>query len=125
MAGRPGLPVLSTGSAAVGPGRPAAEVPNQYQLLRIDAAGLTRHLRMYVPGQKRWVGDTRISASGSDSSTRLDRPWANATAVFPPPPRDPGDPDDKIGNRAAEVDRLRVGESDWSGRHDRVRRTPS
>jgi hypothetical protein len=93
--GASGVPVLSAGTAV-----------NGYQLLRIDAAGLTRH--------------PRASASESEPSTRLDRRWVDATAVFPPRAggagRDRGDrsardrpPDesDSFLDRVAEVARLR------------------
>jgi 3',5'-cyclic AMP phosphodiesterase CpdA len=61
-----GVPLLSTGSAAVNAEARPAEVPNQYQLITIRRDGLTRHARQYSPGQRRWIGDTRVSPTGSD-----------------------------------------------------------
>ena len=61
-----GLVALSTGSAAVDAGARPAEVPNQYQLITIRRDGFTRYARQYALGQRRWIGDPRISASGSD-----------------------------------------------------------
>jgi 3',5'-cyclic AMP phosphodiesterase CpdA len=61
-----GMPVLATGSAAVTAEARPAEVPNQYQLVTVSQASFTRHARQYALGQRRWIGDTRVSASGSD-----------------------------------------------------------
>ncbi|MGH4024393.1 MAG: NACHT domain-containing protein, partial [Pseudonocardiaceae bacterium] len=61
-----GLLALSTGSAAVTALTRPQEVPNQYQLLTIRPSGVTRCARQYAPVQCRWIGDTRISPSGSD-----------------------------------------------------------
>jgi 3',5'-cyclic AMP phosphodiesterase CpdA len=60
-----GLIALSTGSAAVAAEARPREVPNQYQLVTIRPDGLTRHARQYALGQRRWIGDTRVSRSGS------------------------------------------------------------
>ncbi|MGH3936201.1 MAG: metallophosphoesterase, partial [Pseudonocardiaceae bacterium] len=61
-----GLLALSTGSAAVTAEARPQEVPNQYQLLIVRPNLVSRHARQYAPGQRRWIGDTRISANGSD-----------------------------------------------------------
>jgi len=61
-----GLLALSTGSAVVTAEARPQEVPNQYQLLTVHPRGVTRHARQYAVGQRRWIGDTRISANGSD-----------------------------------------------------------
>lgn len=61
-----GLPVLATGSAAVEADARPTEVPNQYQLITVRRDGFTRYARQYAPGQRRWIGDTRISRTGSD-----------------------------------------------------------
>ncbi|MGH3887777.1 MAG: NACHT domain-containing protein, partial [Pseudonocardiaceae bacterium] len=61
-----GLLALSTGSAAVTAEARPQEIPNQYQLLTVRPSGVTRHARQYAVGQRRWIGDTRISANGSD-----------------------------------------------------------
>ncbi|MGH3824020.1 MAG: metallophosphoesterase, partial [Pseudonocardiaceae bacterium] len=61
-----GLLALSTGSAAVTAEARPQEVPNQYQLITVRPDGVTRHARQYAVGQRRWIGDTRISTNGSD-----------------------------------------------------------
>ncbi len=61
-----GLLALSTGSAAVTAEARPREVPNQYQLLTVRPSGVTRHARQYAVGQRRWIGDTRVSTNGSD-----------------------------------------------------------
>lgn len=61
-----GLVALSTGSAAVTAEARPAEVPNQYQLVTIGPGGITRYARQYAVGQRRWIGDTRVSPTGSD-----------------------------------------------------------
>ncbi|WP_239377232.1 TIR domain-containing protein, partial [Frankia sp. Cj5] len=72
-----GLPVVATGSAA--------EVPNQYQLLRIDRDGFTRYARRYEPDQKRWTGDLRVDPAGSSWSVRAPHAFRSVYAAFPPP----------------------------------------
>lgn len=52
---------LPTGSAAVKPDARPSEVPNQYQVLRIDNTGLHRYGRRYEPDLKRWIGDGRVN----------------------------------------------------------------
>ncbi|WP_322779093.1 TIR domain-containing protein, partial [Frankia sp. Cas4] len=92
-----GLPVASTGSAAVdAPARPS-EVPNQYQLLRIDRDGFTRYARRYEPDQKRWTGDLRVDPTGSSWSVRTPSAFRSVHAAFPPQPPLPGADDDKEG----------------------------
>jgi len=58
-----GTLVLATGSTAVTPEWRPAEVPNQYQIVRLEPSGLTRWGRAW-DGRK-WIGDTRVSR-GSD-----------------------------------------------------------
>jgi 3',5'-cyclic AMP phosphodiesterase CpdA len=80
-----GLAVASTGSAAVHAAARPAEVPNQYQLITISRDGFTRHARSYARNQKRWIGDTRISASGSDWRDERPYPLTDVEATFPAP----------------------------------------
>ncbi len=77
-----GLVALSTGSAAVDAGARPTEVPNQYQLVVVDPDGFTRHARQYAPGQKRWIGDTRISRTGSDWRDRQRHRLTDAGAAL-------------------------------------------
>jgi 3',5'-cyclic AMP phosphodiesterase CpdA len=77
-----GLVVLSTGSAAVtAEGRPQ-EVPNQYQLISIRRDGLIRHARQYSVEQRCWIGDTRVSRTGSDWRDRYDHQFDNVGETF-------------------------------------------
>ncbi|MEV4416678.1 pentapeptide repeat-containing protein [Catellatospora sp. NPDC049609] len=62
-----GLLTLATGGAAVAPADRPAEVPNQYQLLALKPGGVTRYARQYLLGQRRWVGDPRVSATGFET----------------------------------------------------------
>ena len=78
-----GLPVLSTGSAAVRAELRPSEVPNQYQLITVRRDGLTRHARQYAPSQRRWIGDVRVSSTGSDWRESRSALWADADAAFP------------------------------------------
>ena len=64
------LPVFSTGSAALKVKQRPAEVPNQYQCLRLSAAGIERWTRRYDPGDKRWIGETRCSPKGDTWITK-------------------------------------------------------
>ena len=79
-----GLAVVSTGSTAVdAPARPA-EVPNQYQLITISRDGFTCYARQYALGQHRWIGDNRISPTGSDWQYHTDQRLTDVDTVFPP-----------------------------------------
>ena len=69
------LPLLSTGSTAVSAEARPQEVPNQYQLITIRSDQLTRYARHFAVGRKRWIGDTRISRTGSD--------WRETTTCMP------------------------------------------
>ena len=60
------LPVFSTGSAALQLAQRPAEVPNQYQCLRLSATGIERWARRYDPGDRRWIGETRCSPKGDN-----------------------------------------------------------
>ncbi|MDG4830309.1 pentapeptide repeat-containing protein [Solwaraspora sp. WMMD1047] len=85
-----GLIVLATGSAAVTPAARPTEVPNQYQLITLTRHLVTRHARQYVPSQKRWIGDTRISPTGSTWQVTTDWQPTGVTATFATPaPPDP------------------------------------
>ena len=88
-----GLIAVSTGSAAVSASARPAEVPNQYQLLTINRNGFTRYARQYALGQRRWIGDTRISRTGSDWSATEHAALTDVDAAFPTPvPEQPVDP---------------------------------
>lgn len=67
-----GLVVLSSGSAALESQSRPLEVPNQYQVLRIDSTRIQRWARRYEHDQKRWVGDTRVSDDGGDWRTVIE-----------------------------------------------------
>jgi 3',5'-cyclic AMP phosphodiesterase CpdA len=79
-----GLVALSTGSAAVAAAARPAEVPNQYQLITVGQDGVTRHARQYGVGQRRWIGDTRISPTGSDWRDRVEIRLTDVDAALPP-----------------------------------------
>lgn len=80
--GRWPLPVLSTGSAALEADARPAEVPNQYQLIRLHAGGIDRWVRRYDPGAKRWVADTTISADGGSGKDRHKISFADTGKAF-------------------------------------------
>ena len=82
-----GLPVLATGSAAVDAGAGPAEVPNQYQLITVRRDGFTRYARQYAPGQRRWIGDTRISQTGNEWRDTRAHQLTDVDATFPPAAR--------------------------------------
>jgi NACHT domain/Pentapeptide repeats (8 copies) len=66
-------------------------VPNQYQLVTIRPDGLTRHARQYALGQRRWIGDTRVSRSGSDWREHENHLLAEVGAAFAMGGPDPAD----------------------------------
>jgi 3',5'-cyclic AMP phosphodiesterase CpdA len=76
------LIALSTGSAAMDAEFRPVEVPNQYQLVTVGSGGFTRYARQYAPGQRRWIGDTRISPSGLDWREHFRQHLADVAATF-------------------------------------------
>jgi 3',5'-cyclic AMP phosphodiesterase CpdA len=104
-----GTLVLATGSAAVTAQWRPSEVPNQYQILHIRPAELTRWAQQWDP-QGRWIADPRVSRSGRHGEVRirLSIPgWA--------PPSRPDEPrtdrdlepdlgDDRAGDFAVQVE---------------------
>ena len=61
----PDLPILSGGSAGLSAAaRP--DVPNHYQMIRIEAGRLLRYCRQYAPDRGGWIADPRTSESGED-----------------------------------------------------------
>ena len=65
-----------------GRARPA-EVPNQYQLITVRRDGFTRYARQYAAGQRRWIGDNRISPTGSDWRDAEPHPLTAVDTAFP------------------------------------------
>lgn len=109
-----GLPVLSTGSAAVDGRARYDEEPNQYQLLALGPGEIVRYGRSYDRRRRRWIGDNRIDRAGNSWIVRL--PWQprHRWARTDPPPRPPEDPGQRpvfrvveLIDRVAEVTRLR------------------
>ncbi len=104
-----GLLALSTGSAAVTAEARPQEVPNQYQLITVRPSGVTRHARHYVVGDRRWIGDNRVSANGSDWRHHEAHSLLNVHATFSPRP-------DAEASRASDQDpsprpNVKLGES--------------
>ena len=98
-----GLAVLSTGSAAIDAAARPAEVPNQYQLITVHRDGFIRHARQYSVGQHRWIGDTRISPSGSDWRVQHKHELTDVDTALPPDPdAADGQPDDRIRSSGAD-----------------------
>nr|MDT0656633.1 NACHT domain-containing protein [Micromonospora sp. DSM 115978] len=85
-----GTLVLATGSAAVSADWRPAEVPNQYQILRIDTHQVTRWARQWDQRRQRWIADTRISPDGNQ--------WRVTTAIGSGRRR-PRGPDRRSGGR--------------------------
>jgi 3',5'-cyclic AMP phosphodiesterase CpdA len=81
---RSGLPVLSSGSSAVGPSARPTAIPSQYQLITVRPDGITRHARQYSADQALWIGDTRISATGSDWRDSRSLEMTDIDRAFPP-----------------------------------------
>lgn len=93
-----GLVALSTGSAAVAAVARPGEVPNQYQLVTVGPDGFTRHARQYAPRQRRWIGDTRISATGSDWRDYQRYELGQAGAAFSTVDQEPAPEEAPVGS---------------------------
>ena len=76
-----GIDRLSSGLITLSPG---GAVTGHYHLVTVRRTGLTLRARQYESVQHRWIGDTRVSATGSD--WREDISWmaASADAALPP-----------------------------------------
>ena len=77
-----GIDHLSSGLVTVSPGGAAT---GHYHLVTVRRDGLTRRARQYEDGQHRWIGDTRVSTSGSDWREDISWTAVNADAALPPP----------------------------------------
>jgi 3',5'-cyclic AMP phosphodiesterase CpdA len=66
--------VLATGSTAVNPDWRPADVPNQYQVLRVEPGRVTRWARQWDRAGQRWIADPRVSHSGNDGREVIDLP---------------------------------------------------
>ncbi|MDQ3886332.1 MAG: trypsin-like peptidase domain-containing protein, partial [Actinomycetota bacterium] len=106
-----GLLALSTGSAAVTAEARPQEVPNQYQLLAVSPSAVTRHARQYAVGQRRWIGDTRVSPDGSDWRHHEPHPLNQVTATFPAVQPDAAAPHHPDRERRGRRDGAAVGDS--------------
>ncbi|HET7444270.1 MAG TPA: HAD family hydrolase [Solirubrobacterales bacterium] len=95
--GQEGLPVISTGSAALSAEARPGEVPNQFQLVRLEAGGLTRWTRSYAPERRRWIADPRSSQDGNDWRVKYEISFASTGATFNRsengPEREPSSPE--------------------------------
>lgn len=105
------LPVLSTGSAGVKAEERPEEVPNQYQVIRVQRDRIFCAARQYTPQRKRWIGDTRVSKSGEVWWYERHLELADAHATFPAPVRP---------QRAAPL----AGEADLAGSADEADTLP-
>jgi WD40 repeat protein/uncharacterized protein YjbI with pentapeptide repeats/3',5'-cyclic AMP phosphodiesterase CpdA len=85
----PGVPILSTGSAAVTQQARPEEVPNQYQVLRIRADGIERWARAYAPDRKQWIGDTRADSRGNTWHVTHPVAFVDVSTTFPAPAPEP------------------------------------
>jgi WD40 repeat protein len=79
---RVGVDRLSSGLITISPGGAAA---GHYHLITLRRESLTRHARQYEAAQHRWIGDTRVSATGSDWREVLSWAATSADAALPPP----------------------------------------
>jgi WD40 repeat protein len=73
---------LSSGLIAVSPG---ALSTGQYQLITLRRGTLRRYARRYEATQRRWIGDTGVSANGSDWHEDIAWTPADVDAALPPP----------------------------------------
>lgn len=80
----PGLPILSTGSAAVKQEARPAELPNQCQLLVLRPDGFERVAREYAGEQKRWIAATRHSETGEAWRIARRVAFSEVHGTFPP-----------------------------------------
>lgn len=79
-----GVPILSTGSAAVVAARARPpEVPNQYQIVQIWPTQYQRWARSYSKVRQNWIGDCSISTDGNSWNERKYHRFTCTTAAFP------------------------------------------
>lgn len=80
------LPVLSTGSAALGPGQRPLEVPNQYQVVELWPDRIRRWTRGFSLSRGRWIADPSSSPDGDRWWDEQPVHFESAEATFPGQP---------------------------------------
>ncbi|MEV5410559.1 pentapeptide repeat-containing protein, partial [Thermopolyspora sp. NPDC052614] len=80
--GPEGVPVLCAGSAGVRQDARPEDVPNQYQLIRVKADGVTVYARRYNPDRFRWEGDTSVGRGRNDWTREIRRPLDDVHGTF-------------------------------------------
>ena len=86
-----GLVTLPTGNAALPTGNAALNpdaISSTYQLITVRPDGfITRYGRQYAARQRRWIGDTSVSSTGSDWRESQGLPMTDVHAPFQPAAR--------------------------------------
>jgi 3',5'-cyclic AMP phosphodiesterase CpdA len=110
------VPVISTGSAAVNSAARPAEVPNQYQLIQLAGDEIRQWARRYEPDLKKWVGDTRVTPTGSDWRNVVQASYRTvANSISAPPSMTEEDPLSFLDKPARDAD-LDYAEVQWHQR---------
>jgi 3',5'-cyclic AMP phosphodiesterase CpdA len=86
-----GLAAASTGHPAIADGSGSTHGPYQYQIITIRPDGLTRYARVFAADRNRWVGDNRVSRTGSAWQETFTYPLTDVQAAFP------GDDEERAG----------------------------
>ena len=110
------IPILGVGSAGVQAAQRPAEVPNQYQWIRIFADRIEYGSRAYVPDQKRWVGDLRPDRAGERWWQHKRVAFDRVSALSAPSARD--------ATHSPEAERARTVASYRTSLHRQLRRRP-
>ena len=110
------IPILGVGSAGVQAAQRPAEVPNQYQWIRIFADRIEYGSRAYVPDQKRWVGDLRPDRAGERWWQHKRVAFDQVSALSAPSARD--------ATHSPEAERARTVASYRTSLHRQLRRRP-
>ncbi len=76
-------PILATGSVALAEDKRPRELPNQYQIVRIERGRFTRYCRGYSLRQKGFIGDTQAILGGNDWKRPEDVDFEGISAAFP------------------------------------------
>jgi len=75
-------PILATGSAALKTEERPDEIPNQYQIIRIEKSRISRWCRAYSHKQKKWIGDNLPVQGGNDWKQEENVDFKNVSFTF-------------------------------------------
>jgi hypothetical protein len=82
VAGQAAVPLFGVSGAGVEAAERLPEVPRPYQLLWVQADRVIYGSRVYVPGEKRWIGDRLVDPKSRSGYGEKEIAWERAEVTF-------------------------------------------